>query len=708
MANTDRIFATFFVATSGNDEWSGNLPEPNADSTDGPFATLARARDAVRELKKTHHGLIEPVTIVVRGGKYVLDESLVLTEQDSGTRACPVTYTAYPGETPVLSGGRRLTGWQPYKGQIVQAGLPGAKGGRWRARQLFFDGRRQPRARWPKCDPEHPGAADWALMEGPAEEGSQTAFRYRPGTFRQSWAKPTQGEVSYYFYAQWAISTVPIRAINPHNRVITLVHGGYQFDVFPWYVADWSPGLQTFQPGNRFCVENLLEELDRPGEWCFDSEEGTFYFWPPSADIDDAEVVVPVLDCLVDLRGASWITLSGLTFTETTDGDNLHHDGTEGCGAMYARPGWRYVGDALHLKNAEHCGIEDNCFDSVGGNAIYLEADNARHVIRHNEIRGAGASGVCLAGSKLRHPALNEVSDNYIHHGGVLNKYSAGVFLGTSDGNFISHNRIEHLPHHGVQLGDNPSGRNVVEFNEIRHVCREVHDNGAINSWMERPPKDGERCGHIIRYNLIADCYSYALEDGQLKKHWTFGIYLDNYTSNCLVYGNIVIRATWAGVLVHGGKNNVIENNVLVDCGANLRFQNPIADWRYWKEHGFQHFMTGNHFCRNICYQTDPSANVLSLNRWTDRVVARCDENVVFQADGGAYAVDHRDDVPDDRKITCFDQWRRLGYDARSVVADPLFVNPKEDDYRLQPDSPALNLGFQPIDVSNIGIRSKP
>ncbi len=131
------IQATFFVAVNGNDGWSGKSSAPNADRTDGPFATLVRAREAIREMKPKE-GLKEPVTVMVRGGKYFVERTLVLEFEDSGTRDCPITYTAYPGEKPVLSGGRKVEGWKPYKGEILQCELPEARGGNWKFRHLLL------------------------------------------------------------------------------------------------------------------------------------------------------------------------------------------------------------------------------------------------------------------------------------------------------------------------------------------------------------------------------------------------------------------------------------------------------------------------------------------------------------------------------------------------------------------------------------------
>ena len=123
----------------------------------------------------------------------------------------------------------------------------------------------------------------------------------------------------------------------------------------------------------------------------------------------------------------------------------------------------------------------------LGGNAVYLERDNHRNAIQRNEIAHAGANAIVLIGDRSFHPMFNEVTDNHIHHAGAILNYVAGVFLGLSDGNLIAHNSIHDMPHHAVNLGCNGLGRNYVEYNEIRRVCLEIHDTGAINCWMDVP-----------------------------------------------------------------------------------------------------------------------------------------------------------------------------------------------------------------------------
>lgn len=677
----------FHVAPQGSDQAPGTRT--------APFATLARARDAIRQLKAPGP-LTGPVQVWLHGGKHYLEQPLRLTEQDSGTQDCPVTWAAWPGEMPVLSGGRRVTGWEPFRGPILRAELPGSRGGRWPYRQLFWNGRRQTRARWPKADPTEPLYGGWAYTEGPGHEGSTDSFVYRPGTFPRSWAKPTEVEVVYWASIGGWNSRVPIRSLDPSRRLITLAHSGWQFDVPGWYMP------VTFSADNRFYVENALEELTAPGEWCFDSEDGDLYFWPPDGSAEP-EVVVPVLETLIELRGAAWIHLAGLIFTETGDGDNFHREGVEGTGAMYPRPGWRYCGEAVHLKEAVHCRISGCCFDAVGGNGIYLEGACCRNEVVENEFSEAGANSVCLLGTRLKHPFANRITDNHIHHGGAICKYTAGVFCGMSDGNRISHNLIEYLPHHGVNLSNSPHGRNLVEYNLIRWVDQEVADSTAINCWMEDPPQpEIERCGHVIRGNVIADVYGCEVSDGKAgpsQRFPTSGIYLDNYTSNCLVTGNLIQRCTHAGILVHAGRNNLIEENLVVDCLAGIRFQDYVSGMEYWRP--MQGFMTGNQVRRNLCWHSGEQGYGFSLHAWTERVLAESDQNLFYRQGAEPFAVEQADTG----QVLSRTDWQRLGHDRHSLFVDPRFADPEHDDFRLRPDSPALALGLTVPDPKRAGIR---
>ena len=155
----------FFVATNGNDAWSGKLAAPNAAGDDGPLATLAAARDAVRK-RKAAGPLARPVRVQIRGGTYSMTETVTFGAEDSGAEGAAISYEAYPGETPELVGGRRVEGFRPAEAGtpgpgdgrrgILAVHLPAVEAGEWCFRQLFLNGRRQVRARSPNFDPDDP------------------------------------------------------------------------------------------------------------------------------------------------------------------------------------------------------------------------------------------------------------------------------------------------------------------------------------------------------------------------------------------------------------------------------------------------------------------------------------------------------------------------------------------------------------------------
>ena len=720
--------ATFFVAVNGDDGWSGKLSEPNAGKTDGPFATLHHARDAVRELKKqAKYGLKEPVTIMVRGGKYYFDRTLDLTKADSGTPQAPIIYTAYPGESPVISGGKRIRGWGPYKGNILKCNIPEAKGGAWKFRQLFADGERQVRARYPNLDPKAKRwNGKWAYSQAipTALDSSEPFIVWKePNAFPHSWAKPSQGELFLLPLADkivwpedlsslsllgeietpvWGDSSIiGIKSIDTDKGIIRLVHGWRTFDKNPWYLPLENNGCQ-------FVVENILEELDQPGEWCLDSEDGVLYFWPLKDFIDNMEVVAPVLKCIIHLRGAADVRISGFVFTETQNGEpSSHYTDVEGTGAQSPQMDWEYCGETIYLNMCTDCYIEDNKISGVGGNGIYMRNHNERNVIRGNEISYAGSNGIVLAGGRHNifqasagrqmgtqgtpHPTFNEITDNDIHNCGLYDTYAAGVFMGLSNWNRITHNEIHDLPHHGINLGNSRYGRNFVEYNKISRTCQFTSDNGAINCWHEMPPEI-EPPGHVIRHNFITDT-------GNQFSDVTMGIYLDNWSSNCLVYGNIIINTLPSGrgiAILAKGINNIIENNILVNSGAS--FICVMAHCNY------PEFDTV--VLRNIMY--DPSGKKESFFNLADhehlwKVLSQSDYNLFFGAGTNPMVIEG---IP-------LSDWHKMYrrqedvYDIHSIVADPLFVDAAKGDYRLKPESPALKLGFRHIDVNEIGIRIK-
>ncbi len=506
---TDSAQQAFFVATNGNDAWSGRLSAPNADGTDGPFASLERARDAMRAtgVRDTY----------VRGGTYTLDRTVALTGADSGVRVM-----AYPGETPVFSGGQRVGGFTAIGGGLYAAPVAAPTG-----LDLSIAGVRQKVAQtgdWNAGDPK----SGWSILEQAAGGASKTSLRYGAGDPIP--AAVQAGTLIQTFDTEHLADTiVGVAGIDAASRTISFTQG-VQY------------ALRT---GGTFRMLNDDAFLRDAGEFAWRAEDGRLVVKPQDAGTLLAQgAVVARLGTLLALDGANGVTIQGLTFA----------DGV-------------YNGAALTLTNAADNRIAGNRFTGVG-TAIKLTG-SARNTVEANRLEHLGAGGVEIAyGSNA-----NLIDGNSITDIGEVLKAVAGVSVYGANDNRISGNDIRNSPRYGVSINNWDAATvntgTIVEYNRIWNTMLETADGGAIEM-LGRSNIDTRT---VIRGNDIRTVGGLATDaSGWLDRHKSFGIYLDDMANGVTVQDNFIRDTGWASVFIHGGDANRVSNNVAVLGNPRERF----------------------------------------------------------------------------------------------------------------------------------------
>jgi hypothetical protein len=649
---------TFYVATNGQDHWSGQLAKPKRDGSDGPLATLPAAVKAVRAARSQEATPRVPIHILLRGGTYELAEPVLLTTEDSGLDAeRPLTIAAYGNEVPVLSGGHRITGWSPVPGRVGlwQAAVPGAKDGRGYFRSLFANGQRMQRARTPN--------EGFLRIQGESPQDKPVKLRFNPGDIKPAWAD--DGDVEVVAFLAWSDLRMQIRSVDEKANVAVL---------------SGNPQPSNRESNAQYFIENAPDALDQPGEWYLDRRKGVvLYRAKPGEDPNQLEMVAPRLQDLIRFQGDSagkhpvqHVVLRGLTFayTDWTLGDQGYAD-TQAAFGIH--------GD-LCAEGAVDCAIEGCRFVHLAGYAIELGRGCQRWRIVGNEMFDLGAGGVRLGEPGARSDAFEAnrehvVTDNHIHRLGRVYAPAIGVLIFQSGQNRVAHNHIHDLYYTAISVGWNwgyqetPCRENVIEFNHLHDIGQSLlSDMGAVYTL-------GIQKGTVIRNNLIHDVNAFT--------YGGWGLYTDEGSTDIVLENNVVYRTKSAGFHQHYGRNNVVRNNVFA----------------FGKEHQLMRSREEQHvsftFERNLVYFD--SGDLLGSNWSNNRF--KMDHNLYFDARPGATPESLR------FKDATLAQWRQRGHDLNSVVADPLFRAPARLDFRLQRGSPAFKLGFQPIDLSAVGVR---
>jgi parallel beta-helix repeat protein len=697
--------ADYYIAPNGDDRNSGTLEEP--------FASLIRARNAVRELKKEKHD--GDITVCIRGGSYKIHETVVFDLKDSGHKDQVITYAAYPGEEPVFSSGVKITDWEKLteypadlpenaRGQVWIAELPQTKNGEWRFLTLFDGDKLLSRARGHGFVPKGDPPPDWWQGVFASIEDKST-FGFPEGALK-NWDNLEDVEI-VAFPAGYTMNILGLASVDENTGIArTSVPATYP-------IRRWS---RQGDPPSVW-VENVLEALDEPGEWVLNTREGRLYYWP-EAGRPGNQIVAPRLTELVRVEGdndeygqndipVQYLVFRGLTFTHgdrdlwSKDDAGIQHDWE-----MHDKPS-----ALMRFRGAEHCLVDECRFANTGGTGLRFDLYNQHNRVQRSLFEYLGQVGILICGYGPGTKDVtfqNELFNNHIHHIGEIFKHGHGIIIWQSRDNLVANNLIHDGPRKAIlvsgvrahffdtsrvpvdnrecsrqirwnEVGDAKSWdyiagflhnhNNIIENNEAYGLCKIGIDGAVINI-------TGNGEGNVIRRNYIHDITNDG-PDGIIR--------LDANGRGTLIRENIIYNCAPQGIVLND-RNNHVENNIVIDTGKD-----PHDDWQRYMIY-YRGGPRPGRIQRNVLYFSDARSNFFSTRSQSQRKGYPGDYNLYFSK--GA---------PDSGRAL-IKRLQQNGTDMHSVSTDPLFVDFQNKDFRLKSDSHMFKLGFKQIETDKIGL----
>lgn len=664
-----------YVAPGGNDQASGSRWRP--------YATFGRAQAAVAEHKASlPQGARGRIEVLFSEGHYTLSEPVRIGPEHGGTETLQVVYRARGSKPPVFSGGRRVSGWTVDAGGVWRTVLPEAKSGAWRFSQLFVNGERRFRPRLPR--------QGYFITQDNFEKNDNgiNGFTYRGEDLDPAWANLPY--IEFHVLHVWSASRMRAASIDPAQKAL-------RFPATRAFNAYWSDFKER-----RYWAENVKEAFGLPGEWYLDTASGELSYTPlPGERPESSLVEAPLLDQLLIVNGNGDqpvvnTLFEGLLFRQSQWYTPPHGN--------FTPQGEMNIPAAVEVVRARHVTLRRCAFTQLGGYAMAFGPGAHSNTVDHCLMVDLGAGGVKIGPPYVGYSGIDApgnhlspeapdgtakttsaitISNCRITGGGRIHPAAHGVWIGHSSYNRILNNEISDLYYTAVAIGwtwgyaePSRSHHNEVAFNHMHKIGQGVlSDMGGVYTLGISP-------GTTVHHNLIHDIHAYA--------YGGWGLYTDEGSTDIHMYNNLVHDVKTGGFHQHYGRENVIENNI---------FANSLKDQlqRTRDEEHISFF-----FRHNIVYW-DNNGNLLGSN-WKSGKRGEKDGKPTQRYELGPNLYWHpsgkQEIFPGGKTLA---QWQaETGQDAGSLVADPLFENPAQRDFRLRPDSPAARIGFKPFDLTSV------
>ncbi len=657
--------------------------KPNGDERkNGPVKTIERALELVSQMRRM--GINQPVTIKIMDDEYRLEKPVVI-----GANVQNITIEPY--KKTLISGGIKINGFKRdvFNGvDCISAYVPEvAERGLWFT-DFYVNNKHAKFTHYPKNGFLHPLAVDnndkalhthskWFI----ADKNDLNVIK--------NFKNLNDCFISYNHY--WVDEHTPIESYNLDTGKIVCKYYS-RYSVSSLYPAS----------AMEYIIENVAECFKNPNEWYLDRDTAKVYYIPENKDMLPEEIFAyaPVCDKLFVIKGEEnnparniYIRDFELAYTR---GDYCSKAPAPGTDFVLAEDeGFASDGQSVYsaygsveFELAHNCSIENCVLHSLGIHAVNIKGGCLSIRVTDNEIYDIGAGGISCGGENTPDNVNtmngnNFISNNLIKALGRRYLCGCGILVCHSFGNIISHNDISDLYYTGISVGwvwgytDSISQNNTIEYNHIHNIGQGVlSDMGGIYLL-------GKQQGTAVRNNVI---------HGVDSKHYGgWGIYTDEGSSYITVENNICYDISCNCYFQHFGNANVARNNIFVKAkdwpvkvARNQMHLGMIFENNIMVSEGVPVYKVG--------YEDEDSGSVHNISTCSNLIYDRKYPSPVLLKIG-------------DREYSLEEVQNIFGLEEGGVIADPMFEDFDNNDFTLKPDSPAIALGFKPIDIKKVGIQ---
>ena len=501
-----------------------------------PLRTLTAARDRMRAARRERGSLPDGgAAIFLRGGRYKVQETLKLTQEDSGEEGKPVWIAACDGERPVLDGAEPVTGWQNHGGGIlvadVRALLPdepqrlapwgyGIQDDGFAYPDLYENGCAMEPARHPNAGYAKILSIDTTNWWISAELGDLSAWRREGDVLAQG-----------YWKNYWSDRVVRVTDICPTGQA-------FRIDL---------PALGTRPRVGRRCrLINALAALDEPGEWHFDRAGGLLYAWPRGTRPSFAISRYP--RPFVAMDGVSHVGIRGIVF----------EGGRGGAVAMTGCSDVSFTGNVVRnfgrggvTASGRRLLVAGNVFHTFGGGAL--------------SVRGGNRKTLEPSGIVVRNNEFSDIERRWRTYRPAV--HADGVRI------TIARNHFHDTPSSAIRLEGND---HLVASNLVEDCVLESDDQGAVDIYAN-PTYAGIR--------IVGNVWRRIGRGGPMMHAGQAAVRLDDFISGVVISGNRFVDCghwkVFGAVQINGGRHNVVVSNLFERCRKAVSNQKRSdAKWR--------------------------------------------------------------------------------------------------------------------------------